>query len=309
MANTFSAKAYCREHLAEVSAIEKKVRSCRVIASLKSVNDALSKLTLKNTSTVSDIAKVIAKDVSLTARVLCLANSVSSGLAVKVTSIEEAIFFLGLRQIRQMAMTMSVLEEMDAFSDGGLVGFVTDYWRHSIATAIMTSEVLTMTNGVKDDDQYYISGLLGDAGKLVMLHSFPDEFSASLDFDEVTPRKPLERERQEFGFTHADLGALYLERNNLSPDVVEAVLFHHEPEKAGEAKFYAAGIGLADVMARYAGFSAGFESSPSIKYGDWELMEGWEMLFSSDRVGAQYAKASALRSIDSLPSLLNGLLE
>ena len=32
-----------------------------------------------------------------------------------------------------------------------------------------------MTNGVKDDDQYYISGLFGDAGKLVMLHAFPDD--------------------------------------------------------------------------------------------------------------------------------------
>jgi HD-like signal output (HDOD) protein len=309
MANIFSAKAYCQEHLAEFDAIEKKVQSSPVIASLKSVNDALTKLTLQNTSTVTDIAGVIAKDVSLTARLLRLVNSVFSGLSAKVTSLEEAIFLLGLRKIRQMAMTTRVLEEMDAFAEEGIEESTTDYWRHSLAMAIMSCEVLTMTNGVRDDDQYYITGLLGDAGKLVMLHSFPVEFRASLNFEETTPRKHLERQRKEFGFTYADLGALYLESNNLSPDVVESVLFRHEPEKAGEAKFYAAGAGLADVLARHAGFQPGFESPSSIAYGDWESTQGWEILFSAGRSGGKYAKASILRSIDSLPSLLNGMFE
>lgn len=309
MASIFSAKAYCQQHLADFDAIEKKVRSCPVIASSKSVNYALTKLTMQNSSTVTDIAEVIARDVSLTARLLRMVNSVFSGLSSKVTSIEEAIFFLGLRKIRQMAMATRVLEEMEAFIGEGMEISSSDYWRHSIGMAIMACEVLTMTNGVKDDDQYYISGLLADAGKLVMLHSFPDEFKALLKFDESNPRDRLERERKEFGFTHADLGAIYLEMNQLSPDVVETVLFHHEPEKAGEGQFYAAGIGVADMLTRYAGFQAGFESPTSIEYGDWESTESWEMLFASGRVGGKYAKASILRSIDRLPSLLDGLLD
>jgi HD-like signal output (HDOD) protein len=309
MTNTFSARAYCQEHLQHANAVEKRVRSCPVVASLRSVNDALAKLTFQSTSTVSEIAEVIGRDVSLTARLLRLVNSVFSGLSVKVTNIEEAIFFLGLRQIRQMAMTTRVLEEMDAFMDSEIEQYSAGYWRHCIAMAIMSREVLTMTNGVKDDDQYYISGLLGDAGKLVMLHSFPDELKASMEFDEPSPRRHLERERREFGFTHADLGALYLEMNNLSPEVVETVLFHHEPEKAGEAKYLAAGVELADLLARYAGCSPGFEKSRPISYGHWESLDCWLMLFSAERVGGQYAKASILRSIENMSSLLHGLTD
>jgi HD-like signal output (HDOD) protein len=309
MANTFSARTYCHEHLLHATAIEKKVRSCPVVASLRRVNDALTKLTLQKTSSVGDIADVISRDVSLTARLLRLVNSVFSGLSIKVTNIEEAIFFLGLRKIRQIAMTTRVLEEMDAFMDSEIEDSAARYWRHCIAMAIMSREVLTMTNGMKDDDQYYISGLLSDSGKLVMLHSFPDELKASLEFDEPSPRAHLERERKEFGFTHADLGALYLEMNNLSPEVVEAVLFHHEPEKAGKAKYFAAGIELADVLARYAGCKPGFELSHTIEYGEWESMKCWGMLLSSDHVGGQYAKASILRSIENLPALLHGLID
>jgi HD-like signal output (HDOD) protein len=310
MVNTFSGRAYCHEHLQNAAAIEKKVRSCPVVASLRSVNDALTKLTFQDASTVSEIALVIGRDISLTARLLRLVNSVFSSLSVKVTNIEEAIFFLGLRQIRQMAMTTHVLEEMDAFLDSEIEYSSAGYWRHCIAMAIMSREILTMANGFKDDDQYYVSGLLCDAGKLVMLHSFPNELKASLEFNAATPREHLERERKEFGFTHADLGALYLEMNNLSSEVVETVLFHHEPEKAGEdAQCFAAGVELADILARYAGCQPGFESHRTIHYGDWESMQCWEMLFSSGRLGGQYAKASILRSIENLPALLHGLTE
>ena len=34
-----------------------------------------------------------------------------------------------------------------------------------------------------------------------MLHSFPTEFEASLEFEGSTPREHFEREREEFGFT------------------------------------------------------------------------------------------------------------
>ena len=166
-----------------------------------------------------------------------------------------------------------------------------------------------MTNGVKDDDKYYITGLLSDVGKLVMLQTFPEALKASLSFNEATPLAHLERERREFGFTHADLGALYLEVNNISPEVVEAVLFHHEPEKAGEAKFLAAGIQLADILARYAGCQAGFEMHRKTEFGEWESMRCWEMLLGVDEAGGQYARASILRCIENLPGLLHGLLE
>ncbi|MCH8473726.1 MAG: HDOD domain-containing protein [Opitutales bacterium] len=309
MANNFSAREYCRQHLSRGEFVERKVRSCPVVASLRSVNDALTKLTFQDNTTVSEIAEVIGRDISLTARLLRLVNSVFSGLSVQVTNIEEAIFFLGLRQIRQMAMTTRILEEMDAFMDVDIEQSSTGYWRHCIAMAIMSREILTMANGVKDDDQYYITGLLSDSGKLVMLHTFPEELKRSLEFNEATPLAHLERERKEFGFTHADLGALYLEMNNISPEVVETIMFHHEPEKSENAKTLAAGIQLADILARYAGCYAGFESHRKVEFGEWENMGCWQMLLGSDKVGGQYAKASILRSIENLPSLLHGLME
>lgn len=308
MAKTFSAIAYCRENLMDFDKVDLRVRACPAIASLKSVNEALNKLASQSHSSVSEIADVISRDISLTARLLRLVNSVFGGLSIKITSIEEAIFFLGLRQIRQLAMTTRVIEEMENFANNDTIVEWRNIWKHSIGTGILCREILTMTRGVMEDDTYYILGLLSDIGKLVMLNTFPDHLKHSMSFEETDAHRFLLRERKEFGWTHADLGAIYLERNGLAPEIVEAVLFHHEPDKARHNGPYAAGIQIADFLARFGGCGAGFEPTGEFKYGDWEALTGWNMLFAGNRSEHQYAKASVLRSIEGLPSILQGLL-
>jgi len=307
--SSFSALEYGRLHLNDFDLVEKKVRRCPVVASLRSVNDALTKLTFRSDSSASEIAEVIRRDSSLTARLLRLVNSVFGGLTVKVTSIEEAIFFLGLRQIRQLAMTTRVIEEMEAFMDERIEATSSSFWRHSIATAILTREILTMTHGVMEDDTYYIVGLLSDIGKLVMLNAFPEQLKQSVQFEAEGPTEHLLHERAEFGFTHADLGAIYLEQNGLTPEMVEAVLFHHEPDAANESRPFAAGVQVADALARHAGCQPGFEKPLEVEFGAWESLPGWQLLFANERAETQYARASVLRSIESLPSLLQGLLD
>ena len=86
------------------------------IASLSRINDNLNRLTADASGSVSEIADVISRDLSLTTRLLRLVNSVFSGLSMRVTSIEEAIFYLGLKQIRQLAMTTQVIDDIETMS-------------------------------------------------------------------------------------------------------------------------------------------------------------------------------------------------
>ena len=67
----------------------------------------------------TQIAEIIRQDPSLTARLLRMVNSVYYGLSNSVSNIEEAIFFLGLRQIRELAMATPVIEEMSSFKFPG----------------------------------------------------------------------------------------------------------------------------------------------------------------------------------------------
>lgn len=304
----FSAINYCRGTIEDYEPILEKIRLCPTIASLKSVNEALGKLTAQSQSPVNEIAEVISRDLSLTARLLRLVNSVFGGLSVKITSIEEAIFFLGLRQIRQLTMTTRVIDELEKFETEGIEVDWKKIWRHSIGSGILTREILSMTQGIMEDDTYYICGLLHDIGKLVMLNIFPEQLKESLAFGCSTGEAFAQREKAAFGWDHAEIGAMYLEVHGLPREIVASVLFHHEPKQAVQQGAYAAGIQVADSIARYGGCEQIFEPDARIDYGQWEELDGWQFLFSRDGMESQYARASVLSSIERLPSILQGLL-
>ena len=77
--------------------IKRRIQACPKLASLQSINRALGELVRSDQSLNSQIAEVIRRDPSLTARLLRMVNSVYFGLSTRVNSIEEAVFFLGLR--------------------------------------------------------------------------------------------------------------------------------------------------------------------------------------------------------------------
>src|ERR1700750_1800756 len=84
--------------------ITKRIDACPKLASLQSINRALAGLVNSEQSFNSQIAEIIRRDPSLTARLLRMVNSVYFGLTAKVNNIEEAVFYLGLRQIRELSM-------------------------------------------------------------------------------------------------------------------------------------------------------------------------------------------------------------
>lgn len=306
--NLFSAINYCRGTIDKYDRVLEQVQRCPTIASLRSVNEALGKLTAQNQSPVTEFAEVISRDLSLTARLLRLVNSVFGGLSVKITSIEEAIFFLGLRQIRQLTMTTRIIDELESFETEGLEFEWKKVWRHSIGSGILARELLSMTQGIMEDDTYYICGLLHEIGKLVMLNVFPEQLRDSVFFTGDTPDAIAAKEKERFGWNHAEIGAIYLEVNGLPREIVEAVLFHHSPGAAFHQKGYAAGIQVADAIVRYGGCEEIFEPEVEVAYGDWETLQGWEILYSGEAAESQYARATVLSSIERLPSILQGLL-
>ena len=246
----------------------------------------------------------------MTARILRLVNSVFTGLSVQVASVDEAIFYLGLRQIRQLAVTASIVDEMSSFVGDDVNQSVdwTQFWRHSIGCGILSREILSMASGSMEDDVYYISGLMQDVGKLVMFNIFPAELAER--------QKLVARSREElalleyecYGWNQAQIGALYLEANNLPQPIVEAVLFQFEPSRAANGSKLAAGVQLAETIVRYGGCQASFENINDVEYEDWEQLPGWGILFGTNKAERQYARAAILSCIERLPIILKGLL-
>lgn len=286
----------------------RRIDACPKLASLQSINRALAGLVNSEQSFNSQIAEIIRRDPSLTARLLRMVNSVYFGLTAKVNNIEEAVFYLGLRQIRELSMATPVIEEMEKITRTPIRLPWRDLWKHSIGSAIMTREILATTTLLIDDDTDYIIGLLHNVGKVVLATAFPQEFAQIVEASYTNTDQVCEAERTLIGWDHARIGGYYLQRHQLSAEITDAVLYHNNPEAAPNHAFYAAAVQVADQLVRYAGIPGGFEKVDTIKDEAWLELAGWRILYGEGEKETRIARAALSNSVQRLPTVLNGLI-
>lgn len=289
--------------------IVRRINACPKLASLQSINRALGELVRSEGSLNSQIAEVIRRDPSLSARLLRMVNSVYFGLSTRVNNIEEAVFFLGLRQIRELSMATPVIEELEQLQQTTARSLPwKELWTHSISTAILTREILASTTLHIDDDTDYLVGLLHNVGKVVMAYSFPDELRAIMATPVADPAAVCVLERERIGWDHARIGAHYLVRHQLSEEIVTAVNYHNDPDRAPRHRLFAAAVQVADHLVRHAGVSGGFELVEPVETDSWLALDGWKILYGADGDESSLARASIANSLHRLPAMLQGLL-
>lgn len=286
--------------------IAHRLRNCQRLPSLGSVNSALRELLGAEQRYTSQIAEVIRRDPSLTARLLRLVNSVYYGLTTPINGIEEAVFYLGVRQIRQLAMVTPIVEDFQKLA-GDTPFPWRDFWQHCIGTAILTREVIGSFQSISDEADY-VAGLVHDMGKIVMSAVFPDQFVEVHHRHAQTGEDLLTVERAVLGMDHAELGALYLKQHNLPDVLVEAVRYHHEPERASHHTHIVAAVQIADLLCREAkiGHSGNLAD---VSQDQWLSASGWNLLFNrQSETEKSIARASLKRSLERLPTILEGLV-
>lgn len=288
--------------------IRQRIEHCPKLASLQSINLKLAGLVNSERSYTSQIAEIIRRDPSLTARLLRMVNSVYFGLSAKVNNIEEAVLYLGLRQIRELSMATPVIEDMEQISISLPQLPWRELWQHSIGSAIMTREILSTTELLIDDDTDYIMGLLHNVGKVVMATAFPAEFDQIAHNHYATSADVCVAERELIGWDHAAVGGHYLERHQLAPDIVEAVRHHAAPRGSESYSIYAAAVHVADLQVRELGLRGGLEDIDPPGPSAWAESDAWRLLFDGDTRAENVARGVLEHTLGRLPTLLSGIV-
>lgn len=288
--------------------LRQRIEACPKLASLRSIHGALADLLRNHHSQASQFAEIIGRDPSLTSRLLRMVNSVYFGLGTQVGTIEDAVLYLGLRQIRSLALATPVLEDMSAMgADRPQVSW-RDFWLHTLACAFATRDLLNQSEVAIDDDTDYITGLLQNVGKVVMAKVFPAEFAQITQTAYENEAQLLAAERALLRWDHAAIGAYYLESHKIPAEIVEAVRFHHDPLKAPARKHLAAATHLADGYARLAGLSGGVEARPAPTEDELIADPSAALLWGDDQAARTARMRPLTASMRRLPELVNALL-
>lgn len=207
---------------------------------------------------VKDLEIVISQDPALAASILRQANSSYYGYARRISTLGQAIVILGFKAIQGLTMATAVSPMLKP----SLIGYNLDQeglWKHSMLTAMISKRLCKKAN-LAFGDVAFTAGLLHDIGKLVITIYVQEVGTFILDKIEMEQQHSyVELEEKIIGFDHGTVGGFIAKHWSLPPDLIEAISYHHFPERAQEHQKLTGIVHVANGLANLMGYGGGVD--------------------------------------------------
>jgi diguanylate cyclase (GGDEF)-like protein len=197
------------------------------LPSLPAVALQVLRLVHSDRASMADIARAMEHDPALTSRILKVANSSLFGMPRQVSSLQQAAVVLGMRTVKVMALTFSLVESMRGEENGGL-----DYrlfWQRSLTTAV-AARLLARHSLACPEDDAFVTALLSDIGIPTAYRADPETYCRVLAEQAVCAEPIQVVERRHWGVSHEECSRHLLNMWGLPQRMADAVgLHHHAP--------------------------------------------------------------------------------
>jgi HD-like signal output (HDOD) protein len=177
---------------------------------------------------VQRIADIIESDSAMCTKLLQLVNSGYFGGNRDITSVKQAVAYLGVDLIRNLILSADIFtasEQLPACPGFSFKKLQT----HSLLTARVARSILP-----DQAADVFTAALLHDIGYNVFACSDPEKFQRVIELRADTARPASHAETEVFGLTHSTAGAYLLGLWGLPLPFIEVAAYHHNPAAANE---------------------------------------------------------------------------
>jgi HD-like signal output (HDOD) protein len=200
------------------------VKKFKKVKTLPYVVTELSRMIVDDNSTMKDFEDIIKMDPTLVARLLRLVNSAYYGLSQPITSISRAVAFLGMRNLRSLAITDALQNIFKEQNSSGIFSRKR-LWLHCAVVSTCSKILAERIFGINGDDAY-LSGILHDFGKIAEEQIDKDAFLSACEACKPTDSL-IEHEHHFLGADHCEIGYLLSQDWGMSTPIQEAIRDHH----------------------------------------------------------------------------------
>ena len=206
----------------------------------------------------ADLARILAMDQGMTGVFLRMVNSAYYGLFRRITSLDEAVGYLGYETVKGVIFALSARNILARALPAYLLERY-GLWKHSLATAV-GCDWIAHKHRITPRNEVYVAGLLHDVGKIALDVMLEHQAYWQRDLDTEPSQEAWSLvEREITGYDHAEAGAFVVRRRNLPDRIVEAVAYHHTPERAEIDPRFTSVVHIANTGALMAGIGLGVD--------------------------------------------------
>ena len=211
-----------------------EILSSKDLPTLPIIASKLLALTAQEETTLTDIANLIMQDMSLSAKVLRVANSSFYSFPQQISSINQAVSILGLNAVRSLVLSFSFLS-MGTRQNGSLFDYE-QFWQRSLVEAAAAKLIVEQVANA-DAEEAFTGSLLQNIGQLVLASTRPLEYNQVLEQANTLPAESggdrlIQEQNLEleiFGMTHAEAGYEVAKSWGLPENLILPIRYHHAP--------------------------------------------------------------------------------
>lgn len=208
-------------------------------------------------SNADDLLAVIEQDPNIAMQLMKVVNSSYCAIRGGVGDLKMAISLLGTKNVRNLALTVSVGAIYNRPTTVGEIN-PTHLWDHSVCVATL-SRTISKRQKIGNPEEAYLVGLLHDLG-LIFVNQFLGDLIPKVFLLYRTGVDFYEAERRILGFDHVQLGAHVAMKSGMPDRHVVAIDHHRQPQNCPEeGSDLAHAVYVADYLASRYGHNA-FES-------------------------------------------------
>jgi HD-like signal output (HDOD) protein len=235
-------RSFAAQGRLEDSDLQAVATSLRSIPSLPGTYDALLRELRNDRNATTNIARLVAQDPGLTAKVLQLANSPLFGQHYLIDSPIEAVMCLGTDMIAAVVLAQSLFHHYESVSAAAM-----DWrkvWSHCWHTAYLTQHVCREMKFTRiAGEEAFLAGLLHETGRFVLADNYPERFRAACQGAEKMASPLVPRLREVFRASPYQVAAYILELWGMPANAIGAIAAQDAP-----AADQANGFTLASVL-------------------------------------------------------------
>jgi HD-like signal output (HDOD) protein len=248
-------------------------------------------------STAKNVADLISKDQAAASKILKAANSPIYGFLGRISTITQAIIFLGFDEIKNLVTALTIIDLFNKELATNHFNPV-DFWKHSISVGII-SRTIGKAIGVKDLENYFLGGILHDLGKLLFIKILPSDYSQVIEYAIENRLQIRDAELKIFGITHTVAGEILAEKWRLPLCIRECIRYHHTGFVDGEYNQLVSSVHIANITS--SAFGLGYNWEHIIPVPNIEV---WENISLNDSFFSNIQNTLYYDYNDSVNSLL-----
>ena len=186
----------------------------------------------RDTPNIGEISEIISLDAPLSAKILKMVNSPFYGLSNKITSVHQAMVYLGLNTVKNLALSFSLIKTFEHKNKSSF-DYV-QFSKDSLVGAIAAKLIAEKTNRQHGENAFFL-GLLQNIGIPIMAESMPAQYEEVIMKTKSSTASLHEVESQLLGLNHMEIGEYVTHAWGLPANLTVPIGVHHVPGRLSSA--------------------------------------------------------------------------